>query len=118
MPIDPENAIELATMARKVGAEVVEGDLRNQSGSWQLGEVGLGEQLDRYRDQRLMLVFVPLGETEPLICDLCGFVMDELGDCLQCELMLEDAARELEDRLRERERLFEDIEDFLERGEE
>ena len=60
MPIDPENAIELATMARKVGAEVVEGDLRNQSGSWQLGEVNLGEHLDRYRDQRLMLVFVPL----------------------------------------------------------
>ena len=98
----------------------MEGDLCHQSGSWQLGEVDLGEQLDRYRDQRLMLIFVPLGEaeTEPIICDVCGFVKDAEGGCLQCELMLEDAARELEDRLREREQLFEDIEDFLERGEE
>ena len=122
MPIDPENAIELATIARKFGAEVVEGNLRypSETGSWQLDEVDLGKYLDRYRDQRLMLVFVPLGEaeTEPIICGVCGFVMDAEGECLQCELMLEDAARELEDRLREREQLFEDIDDFLERGEE
>jgi len=42
MPISPANASELATIAREVGAEVVEGDLRYPSvtGSWQLGDVG------------------------------------------------------------------------------
>ena len=122
MPIDPENAIELATIARKFGAEVMEGNLRSpfETSGWQLGDVDLGEHLDRYRDQRLMLVFVPLGEaeTKPIICGVRGFVMDAEGECLQCELMLEDTARELEDRLREREQLFDDIEDFLDRGEE
>ena len=48
MPIDLASASELATIAREVGAEVVEGDLRYQSGSWQLGDVDLVEHLDRY----------------------------------------------------------------------
>jgi hypothetical protein len=54
MPIDPANASELATIACEVGAEVVEGDLRypSETGSWQLGEVDLGEHMDRYRDGR------------------------------------------------------------------
>ena len=34
MPINPANATELATIAREVGAEVLEGSLRYQSGSW------------------------------------------------------------------------------------
>jgi hypothetical protein len=91
----------------------VEGSLRYQSGSWQLGDVDLVEHLDR--DQRLMLVFVPLGETEPVICGICGFVMNEVQEYPRCKLMLEDAARALE---RERGQLFGDIEDYLERGEE
>jgi hypothetical protein len=36
MPINPANASELATIAREVGANVVGGNLRYQSGSWQL----------------------------------------------------------------------------------
>ena len=53
MPMHPVNASELATIAREVDAEVLEGDLRYPSvtGSWQLGDVDLGEYLDRYRDQ-------------------------------------------------------------------
>ncbi len=45
MPINPANATELATIAREVGAEVVEGNLRYPSvtGSWQLGDMDLGE---------------------------------------------------------------------------
>ena len=84
------------------------------TGSWQLGDVDLGDHLERYRDQRLMLVFVPLGEAEAT-CGICGFVMDKVGECPRCKLMLEDAASALES---EREQLFEDIEDYLERGEE
>jgi hypothetical protein len=37
MLINPANATELATIAREVGVDVVEGNLRYQSGSWQLG---------------------------------------------------------------------------------
>jgi hypothetical protein len=37
MHLDP--ASELATIAREVGAEVLEGNLRYPSGSWQLGDV-------------------------------------------------------------------------------
>jgi hypothetical protein len=38
MPINPANATELATIAREVGAEVVEGNLRysSETGSWAL----------------------------------------------------------------------------------
>lgn len=70
MPVDLANATELTTIAREVGAEVVGGNLRypSETGSWQLGEVDLGEYLDRYRDQRMMLVFVPLSETEKATC--------------------------------------------------
>jgi len=116
MPINHANASELATIAREVGAEVVEGDLHYPSvtGSWQLGDVDLGEHLDHYRDQRLMVVFVPLGEVEPVTCGVCGFVMNEVQECPRCKLMVEEAAREVE---RAREELFDDIEDFLERGE-
>jgi hypothetical protein len=76
----------------------------------------LGEHLDRYRDQRLMVVFVPLGEAEneTFTCGVCGFVMDDVGECPRCKLVVEEAAREVE---REREQLFEDIEGFLEGGE-
>jgi hypothetical protein len=51
MPANPANATELATNAREVDAEVMEGDLRYPSvtGSWQLGDVDLGEYLDRQR---------------------------------------------------------------------
>jgi hypothetical protein len=39
MPINPANANELATIAREVGVEVVEGDQRYRSGAWQLADV-------------------------------------------------------------------------------
>ncbi len=47
MRIDPANAGELATIVREVGVELFEGSLRYRSGSWQLGDVDLGEYLDR-----------------------------------------------------------------------
>ena len=118
MSVDPTNATELAAIAREVGAEVLEGYLRypSQSGNWQLGELDLGEHLDRYRDQRLMVVLVPLdvAERETVTCGVCGFVMDEVGECPRCKLMVEDTARELKKEVRERQQLFDDIQDFLE----
>jgi hypothetical protein len=39
----------------------VQGALRypSDSGGWQLGDLGLSEYLDRYRDQRLVLLIAP-----------------------------------------------------------
>ena len=50
-----------------------------------------------YRDQRLMVVFVPLGEAEKetFACGVCGFLMDAVGEGSRFKLMLEDAARAL-----------------------
>jgi hypothetical protein len=41
-------AYGVGAIARKFGAEVVEGNLRypSKTGNWQLGEVDLGEHLD------------------------------------------------------------------------
>ena len=62
-----------------------------------------------------MVVFVPLGEaeTEPVICGIGGFAMNEVQECPRCKMMVEEAAREVERRVTERLQLFEDIEDFL-----
>jgi rubrerythrin len=113
MPTDASNASELATFARKVGAEVLEGNLRDPSktGSWRLDRVDLGQYLDCYRDQRLMVVFVPLGEAEKetFTCDVCGFVMDELEECPRCKFIAEYLI-DIDKRIEEREHLFEDVE--------
>ena len=62
-----------------------------------------------------MVVFVPLeiAEKETVTCGICGFVMDEVGECPRCKLIVEDSAHELEREARERDRLFDDIEEFL-----
>jgi hypothetical protein len=58
------------------------GDLRypSETGDWQLGNLDLGEYLDRYRDQRLVLIIAPVGEAEPetYTCGICGFVMSDV----------------------------------------
>ena len=85
MAVDPANAHELARIASEVGADVLEGALRYPSdcGGWQLGDIDLNEYLDRYRDQRLVLIIAPVGEAEAATytCGVCGFVMNEVGEC-------------------------------------
>jgi hypothetical protein len=117
MHVDPANATELANIAREAGGEVLEGARRypSETGTWQPGDVDLGEYLDTYRGQRLMVVFVPLGEAEaePVTCSVCGFIMDKLQECPRCKLEVEGTARELQRLLEEREQLFEGIDTFL-----
>ena len=119
MMVDLGNAKELATIAREVGAEVLEGDLSypSESGGWQLGDVDLSEYLAQYRNHRLVLILVPTGEaqTKPIVCGICGFVMTELQNCPRCKLITHEAARALEARQREQEQLFEEIQTFLNR---
>jgi hypothetical protein len=81
--VDPADAHELADIARELGADVLEGTLRYPSATngWQLGDIDLSENLDRYRDQRLVLIVAPIGEAEPATytCGVCGFVMNEVA---------------------------------------
>jgi rubrerythrin len=91
--VDPADARELATIAHELNADVLEGALRYPSGTggWQLGDLDLSEYLDRYPHQRLVLIIAPVGDAEPAtyICGVCGFVMDEVGECPRCELAAE-----------------------------
>jgi hypothetical protein len=114
MSIDPNQANELASLARQAGAEILEGKLRYPSpeGGWQLGELDLGAMLEGYRDQRLMVLLLPLGkaETGTVTCDDCGFsfVLDESGECPRCKLIVDYTTDSLERRVREREQLIEE----------
>jgi hypothetical protein len=89
--LHPANAEELASIARETGAEVIRGPLRypSETGSWQLGDVDLGEHLWQCRDHEVTLILAVTSKAEPerFVCGICGFVMDELGDCLRCKLV-------------------------------
>ena len=54
-----------------------------------MGDLDLSEYLDRYRNQRLVLIIAPAGQAEPesYTCGMCGFVMNSVGDCPRCKLM-------------------------------
>ena len=93
MPVDPANANELAQIAGEIGAEVLTGDLRypSETGGWQLGELDLSEYLDRYRNQRMVIVIAPVGPAGPqtYTCGICGFIMNAPGECRRCKLASE-----------------------------
>jgi rubrerythrin len=113
-PLESAKASELAAIARELGAEVLEGDLRHSSRSenWQLGDVDLAVYLDRYRDQRLMVVVAPIGRagTEPATCEVCGFELEETDtECPRCKLISEYTTDAIERRIQEREQLIEGI---------
>jgi hypothetical protein len=114
MTIEETKTSQLASLARDIGAEVLEGTLRypSRTGGWQLGDVDLGDLLSRYRDQRLMVVLVPVGTTkrEQVTCDVCGYAMDESeAECPRCRLIAEYTT-DIERRIQERGQLFEEVE--------
>ena len=118
--LHPANAEELATIAQETGAEVLRGALRypSESGGWQLGDLDLSEHLDEYRDQEMVVIIASLGKTEAerVICGICGFVLDEVGECPRCKLVTEEDAKELKERQEDREALFREVEEILEQG--
>jgi phage FluMu protein Com len=114
MYVDSAIVSRLATIAREAGAEVLEGNLSypSRTGGWQLGDVDLGDVLGLYRDQRLMLVLAPVSkdETQTISCDVCGYIMDEVGqECPRCKF-LSEYTTDVERRIGERDQQFEDIE--------
>jgi len=98
--IDPANAQELAEIAREVGADVFKGALRypSDTGGWLVGDLDFCEYLDRYRDQEVILIIAPVGvaTTPTYTCGICGFVMNEVGECPRCKLMVEGVREEVD----------------------
>jgi hypothetical protein len=115
--IHPANVEEVANVAREVGAEVLRGPLTypSETGGLQLGDLDLSEYLHKYRDCEITLIIAATGEAKekPIVCGICGFAMDEVGECPRCKLMNEEAARQIQARQEERAALFRGIEDVL-----
>ena len=115
--IHPANVEEVANVAREVGAEVLRGPLTypSETGGLQLGDLDLSEYLHKYRDCEITLIIAATGEAEekPVVCGICGFAMDEVGECSRCKLMNEEAARRIRARQEERAALFQEVEDVL-----
>jgi hypothetical protein len=66
-------------------------------------DLDLDEYLARFRDRNLVLIVAPIGDAEPatgvtggdVTCGICGFVMNEVGECPRCKLEIAERAREL-----------------------
>lgn len=116
MAVDSANARELEEIAHEIGADVQQGILcyPSATGGWQLGDLDLSEHLARYRGQRLVLIIAPLGAAEPktYTCGICGFVMNEVGECPRCKLIVQQQADELAD-TGERRSVLDQVEDLL-----
>ena len=117
-PLHPANVEELATIAQETGAEVLRGALRypSESGGWQLGDLDLSEHLDKYRDQEVVVIIASVGKTraEQVICGICGFALDEVGECPRCRLAADEGAQELQERQEALDALFREVEEILE----
>jgi hypothetical protein len=115
--IHPANVEEVANVAREVGAEVLRGPLTypSETGGLQLGDLDLSEYLHKYRGCEITLIIAATGEAEekPVVCGICGFATDEVGECPRCKLMNEEAARQIQARQEERAALFREVEDVL-----
>ena len=53
----------------------------SSTGGWQFDNTDLSEYLDRYRNQRLVLIIAPAGAAEPdsYTFRICGFTINEVG---------------------------------------
>lgn len=80
MDSDPANANELSQIAREIAADVIECALSypSETGSWQLGDIDLGEYVDRYCGRRVVLPIVPVGDapSPTYTCGICGVVIN------------------------------------------
>jgi hypothetical protein len=95
----PDNAAELAILARDLGAEVLTGHLRypSETGGWQLGDLDFDEHLAHFRDQPCVVIIAPIGPPEPATyrCGICGFVMQRPAPCPRCARQVAELAAEL-----------------------
>ena len=71
------------------------------------------------RDYELVVIISSLGRTEAerVICGVCGFALNEVGECPRCRLAAKEGAKRLRERGEAHEALFREIEEFLGQGE-
>lgn len=87
MTVSRTDALKLSTAAYDMGAEVLRGILRRaaEDAHWTIGDTDLDELLQRFGDQELLLIVVPVGArpSERNICRTCGteYVGDECPNC-------------------------------------
>jgi hypothetical protein len=118
--LHPANVEELVNIAKEIGAEVIRGPLRypSETGGWQLGDVDLGEHLWQYRDHEVTLILAVTGEAEEqIVCGICGFVMDEVGDCPRCRLLNKAIAGAIRAWQEGRDEMLREVEEILRDGE-
>jgi hypothetical protein len=115
--LHPSNVNELSSIARETGAEVLRGPLRypSESGGWQLGDLDLSEHLSQYRDCEVTVIIAATGKAEPerVVCGICGFVMDEVGECPQCKRLDEAIAGSIRARQEQRAAMLREVEEIL-----
>jgi hypothetical protein len=120
--LHPSNVNKLATIATETGAEVLRGPLRypSESGGWQLGDLDLSEHLSRCRDCEVTVIIAATGKAEPeqVVCGICRYVMDEVGDCPRCKRLDEAIAGSIRARQEQRTAMLREVEEILRDGEE
>jgi hypothetical protein len=115
--LHPSNVNELVSIAADAGAEVLCSPLRypSESGGWQLDGLELSEHLWQYRDCEIRVIIATTGEIEPerVVCGICGFVMDEVGDCPRCKRLDEAIAGSIRARQEQRTAMLREVEEIL-----
>ena len=108
---------EIARIAAETGDEVLRGPLRypSESGGWQLGDLDLSEHLSRYRDCELVVIIAATSKADPgrVVCGICGFVMDEVGECPRCKLLDKAIAGSIRARQEQRAAMLREVEEIL-----
>jgi hypothetical protein len=80
----------------------------------------LSEHLAQYRDCEVTVIIAATGKAEPerVVCGICGFVMDEVGDCPRCKLLDEAIAGSIRARQEQRAAMLREVEEILREEEE
>ena len=67
-----------------------------------------------------MLIIASVGKAgkETVTCGICGFILNEVGECPRCKLMVAETVRGIEARQEMREALFREVGEILREGRE
>ena len=91
----------LATLRKRMQYEPGDLSYPSQASGWQLGDPDLGEYLTRYRGKHLVLIIAPVGDapSPTYTCGICGFVMNEVGECPRCEVQTIELEQEIREQV-------------------
>jgi hypothetical protein len=87
MSVDPADAYELPQIASQTGVDVLSDHFRYPSltAGWQPGDPHFREHLDRYHNEQMILMTVPVCEAvpAPCTCSVCDLVFFGREECLR-----------------------------------